>query len=61
MLAVGKQDVVNTAADEEGEDAEEDGFRITHGTRREAPNLLMATSEERARGVVRVLKVHRLP
>jgi len=53
--AVGRQDVVNTAADEEGEDVE-DGFRIPIGLSERNRLLLMATPEERARGVVPVLK-----
>ena len=54
--AVGQLDVVNTAEDGEGADAEEDGFRIPKGLDERYQRLLMATPEERARGVVRVLK-----
>jgi hypothetical protein len=54
--AVEQQDVVNTAADEEGEDAEEVGFRIPIGLDERDRLLLMATPEERARGVVPVLR-----
>jgi len=54
--AVGRQDFVNTAANEEGEDAEEDGFRIPIGLSERNRLLLMATPEERARGVVPVLR-----
>ena len=50
--AVGQQDVVNTAADEEGGDAVEEGFRIPAGLTERTQLLLMATPEERARGVV---------
>jgi len=51
--AVGRQDVVNTAADEEDV---EDGFRIPIGLSERNQSLLMATPEERARGVVGVLR-----
>ena len=54
--AVEQQDVVNTAADEEGGNAEEDGFRIPTGLDKRNELLLMATPEERARGVVPVLR-----
>ena len=54
--AVGQLDVVNAADDGEGDDAEEDGFRIPKGLDERHQRLLMATPEERARGVVRVLK-----
>ena len=55
--AVGQLDVVNnTATDGEGENAEEDGFRIPKRLSERQQLLLMATPEERARGVVRVLK-----
>jgi len=48
--AVGQLDGVNTA--EDGEDAEKDGFRIPKGLSERNQRLLMATPEERARGVV---------
>ena len=51
--AAGQQDVVNTAADEQGEDAVEEGFRIPAAGLTERTQLLLkATPEERARGVV---------
>jgi len=53
--AVEQPDVVNTATDREGKNAE-DGFRIPTGLTERQQRLLMATPEERERGVVRVLK-----
>ena len=52
--AVEQLDGVNTA--EDGEEAEKDGFRIPKGLSERNQRLLMATPEERARGVVRVRK-----
>jgi len=54
--AVEQPDVVNTTTDGEGESAEEDGFRIPTGLTERQQRLLVATPEERERGVVRVLK-----
>ena len=54
--AVGQQGVVNTAADEEAEVAEEGGFRIPAKLKDRSQLLLVATPEERARGVVPVLR-----
>ena len=53
---VRQQDVVNTVEDGERELAEEDSFRIPKGLGERCQRLLMATPEERARGVVRMLK-----
>ena len=54
--AVGQLDVVNIAGDVEGEDGEEDGFPIPDKLTDRQRMLLRATPDERARGVVRVLK-----
>jgi hypothetical protein len=52
---VGQQDVVNATGDGEEDDAEE-GFRIPEKLTDRQRMLLKATPDERARGVVRVLK-----
>ena len=54
--AAGQLDVVNIAGDAEGEDGEEDGFPIPDKLTDRQRMLLRATPDERARGVVRVLK-----
>ena len=53
---VGQLDVVTTAGDVEGDDAEEDGFRIPENLTDRQLMLLKTTPDERARGVVRALK-----
>jgi hypothetical protein len=52
---VGQPEVVNTAEDGE-EDAEGGGFQIPKGLNERHQRLLEATPDERARGVVQVLK-----
>ena len=53
---VGQSEVVNTAEDGEGEDAKGNGFQIPKGLNDRQRSLLKATQDERARGVVHVLK-----
>jgi hypothetical protein len=53
--AVGQQDVVSAVANE-GESANETGFMIPRRLTERHRSLLMATPEERARGVVGALK-----
>jgi len=53
---VGEQDVANTAEDREGGVAEGNGFQIPKGLNDRQRKLLKATPDERARGVVNVLK-----
>jgi hypothetical protein len=54
--AVGQLDVVDAATDGEGETGKKGGFKIHEDLDERNQRLLVATPEERARGVVRVLK-----
>ena len=54
--AVGQLDVDNTAEDGEGETAKKGGFRLPKDLDERNQRLLVATPEERARGIVRMLK-----
>ena len=54
--AAGQLDVVNTATDGEGRIVKKGGFRLPKDLDERNQRLLVATPEERARGIVRVLK-----